>query len=339
MIPTTTITCWSPQRPLPSCWRCTASAQVVPSPDSDAPNAPAVRITNGLVTAVLYLPDAERGYYRATRFDWSGVIASLEAGGHSYFGRWNPKYDPKLHDAISGPVQEFVTGQGFEAAKPGETFVKIGVGVLRKPAEPVRGFATLEIVDGGKWSTKVGTDSVEFVHEVNDPRSGSAIANQDRGLARGQDADDADAADRIHRRQPDRHRDVQPQLLRPGRTAERAGRRGAPALQARGLQRPWRRDSGRRRPAQLPQANRDGQSHAAERLQRLGRRLRHPRGEPQDGRGRARDLRSSVVRHGASGRRLGTTCPEAYIHVHAERGRPMDWTTTYDFYSLPAAPK
>ena len=34
-----------------------------------------------------------------------------------------------------------------------------------------------------------------------------------------------------------------------------------------------------------------------------------------------------------------TTAPEPYIHVHAERGRPMDWTTTYDFYSLSAAPK
>jgi hypothetical protein len=34
-----------------------------------------------------------------------------------------------------------------------------------------------------------------------------------------------------------------------------------------------------------------------------------------------------------------TTCPEAYIHVHAERGRPMEWKTTYDFYSLPGAPK
>jgi hypothetical protein len=33
-----------------------------------------------------------------------------------------------------------------------------------------------------------------------------------------------------------------------------------------------------------------------------------------------------------------TTCPEAYIHVHAERGRPMEWKTTYDFYSLSRPP-
>ncbi len=64
-----------------------ATAQQIAPPDPDAPNAPAVKITNGVVTAILYLPDPERGYYRATRFDWSGVIADLQAGGHSYFGR------------------------------------------------------------------------------------------------------------------------------------------------------------------------------------------------------------------------------------------------------------
>ena len=53
-------------------------------------------IDNGKVRAKLYLPDAKDGYYRGTRFDWSGVIASLEAAGHSYFGVWFAKYDPKL---------------------------------------------------------------------------------------------------------------------------------------------------------------------------------------------------------------------------------------------------
>ena len=34
--------------------------------------------------------------------------------------------------AITGPAEEFVQPQGFDSAKVGETFVKIGVGVLRK---------------------------------------------------------------------------------------------------------------------------------------------------------------------------------------------------------------
>src|SRR4051795_7855528 len=74
-----------------------------------AADYPQAEISNSVVRAKLNLPDAENGYYRATRFDWSGQIASLEWQGHSYFGQWFDRYDPKLHDAILGPVEEFLT--------------------------------------------------------------------------------------------------------------------------------------------------------------------------------------------------------------------------------------
>jgi hypothetical protein len=38
-------------------------------------------IANARVRATLYLPDAQSGYQRAMRFDWSGVVASLERCG------------------------------------------------------------------------------------------------------------------------------------------------------------------------------------------------------------------------------------------------------------------
>ena len=100
-----------------------------------AAEAPSADISNGEIQAKLYLPDAENGYYRATRFDWSGVIASLAYKGHNYFGQWFEKYDPKINDAISGPVEEFLTdgtGLGYADAKPGGTFIKIGVGVKNR---------------------------------------------------------------------------------------------------------------------------------------------------------------------------------------------------------------
>jgi hypothetical protein len=141
-----------------------------------AADVPQAQISNGSVRATLYLPDAERGYYRGTRFDWSGVIASLEYAGHRYFGQWFPRYDPKIHDAIMGPVEEFRTGDSalnYDEAKPGETFVKIGVGVLRKPREDAYAFRNpYEIVDGGKWAVKTAADAVEFTHELTDPASG-----------------------------------------------------------------------------------------------------------------------------------------------------------------------
>jgi hypothetical protein len=144
-----------------------------------AADYPSSSISNGPIHATLYLPDAHAGYYQGTRFDWSGQITSLEYKGHTYFGKWNPApYTPKLHDAIMGPVEEFLTagaGLGYAEAKPGGTFVKIGVGVIRKPEE--RGFQqfkTYDIVDPGKWAVKKKADSVEFTQTVDDPSSGYA---------------------------------------------------------------------------------------------------------------------------------------------------------------------
>lgn len=131
-----------------------------------AADPPAAEIKGGAIRAKLYLPDAEEGYYRATRFDWSGVIASLEWNGHNYFGQWFPKYDPKIHDAIMGPVEEFLTrgaGLGYGEAKVGESFVKIGVGAVRKPEERgFRQFNTYEITNPGKWTVQKHDSSVEF---------------------------------------------------------------------------------------------------------------------------------------------------------------------------------
>jgi hypothetical protein len=118
------------------------------------------------------LPDPQAGYYRATRFDWSGVIASLEWNGHSYFGKWFDQYDPKIHDAVSGPVEEFLTngaGLGYAEVKVGEAFVKIGVGAIRKPDESAfQQFHTYEIADSGKWTIQRGPDWIEFTHQLAD---------------------------------------------------------------------------------------------------------------------------------------------------------------------------
>ena len=137
-----------------------------------AADFPEAEISNGSIQARLLLPDPERGYYRGTRFDWSGAIASLKYKGHEYFGQWFEKYDPKIHDAIMGPVEEFRTndaGLGYAEAKTGETFIRIGVGVVRKPEEEqYRPFNTYEIVNNGKWTVHKSADHVEFTHQLQD---------------------------------------------------------------------------------------------------------------------------------------------------------------------------
>jgi hypothetical protein len=130
---------------------------------------PSAKITNGEIEAELYLPDANRGYYQGTRFDWAGVMPRLEYRKHSYFGIWNPApYDPKLHDAIAGPVEEFVA-VGMNEAEIGGEFLKIGVGSLIKPdAKPYSFNVPYQIKNGGKWTVKKSIDKVEFTHVISD---------------------------------------------------------------------------------------------------------------------------------------------------------------------------
>ena len=153
---------------------------------------PKATITNGLIRADVYLPNAETGYYRGTRFDWSGVVSNLEYAGHNYYPQWFHHMDPKVYDfvydgaaivagpctAITGTPEEFVTDQkalGFDEAKAGGTFIKIGVGVLRKPDDaPYDAFRVYDIVDGGKWTVKRKTNSVEFTQVLSDPTTGYA---------------------------------------------------------------------------------------------------------------------------------------------------------------------
>ena len=159
---------------------------MVPTALLCAADFPTSEITNGQIQALVYLPDAKNGYYRATRFDWSGVLYSLRYKGHEYYGPWFQKTDPTVHDfvyqgpeivaspctAIVGPVDEFAP-LGWEQAKAGGIFVKIGVGVLRKPDESkYDNYRLYEIVDSGKWMTKKGRESIEFTQEVTDSSSG-----------------------------------------------------------------------------------------------------------------------------------------------------------------------
>jgi hypothetical protein len=180
---------------------------------------PSAEISNGQIKATIYLPDPVNGFYRSTRFDWSGAIGRLEYKGHNFYGPWFYRTDPAVYDlgyddkgvvsapftAMVGPSEEFGTdgaALGFAEAKPGETFVKIGVGVLRKPLAgeppappppPARGNApavgrggpdrydhsrTYTLVDPGKWTVKKKADSIEFTQELTDAADGYGYVYQ-----------------------------------------------------------------------------------------------------------------------------------------------------------------
>ena len=151
-----------------------------------AAGPPVAEISNGKISATVYLPDPVNGFYQGTRFDWSGVVRSLEANGHSYYGPWFTKRSETVRDFIydgqeivagpcsstMGPADEFQP-VGYDAAKPGGTFVKIGVGALKRADEKAYdAFRLYAIADHGKWSVKPKGDSIEILQILSDGSSG-----------------------------------------------------------------------------------------------------------------------------------------------------------------------
>ena len=127
-------------------------------PPADFPHA-VLSVPGAKMT--VYTPDPATGFYRGTRFAHSGVVKNLEVGGHTLFGPWKPTHDPLSNDDITGPAEEFGydTPLGYADAKPGERFVKIGVGELVKATDEKYTFwGKYERADAGKWETDWTSD-------------------------------------------------------------------------------------------------------------------------------------------------------------------------------------
>ena len=137
-------------------------ASALPAVADDYPH---VVLKNEKLKLTVYSPDAEKGFYRGTRFDHAGVFGNVEFAGHKIFGPWKEEHDPANHDDIVGPCEEF--GQqkplGYDEAKVGGTFLKIGVGELEKPKEERYSFATkYKLVKPAEWKQ---TDSVKGIDQ------------------------------------------------------------------------------------------------------------------------------------------------------------------------------
>jgi hypothetical protein len=143
------------------------------------PNSyPYVLLSNGLVETSVFLPDRDTGYYRSTRYEWSGMTWQIAYKGHTYVAeiRNFTPHDPMLNDHGMGLAEEFGIGTSvavsprYEEAAPGETFVKIGTGLLEKPEnDPRYRFNTpYKLTEDGTWSTNHGESWVAFEHRLHD---------------------------------------------------------------------------------------------------------------------------------------------------------------------------
>lgn len=171
----------------PILWALISSLSVVGASMHANSTAAQTSMANHSTSLTLASPGTGDIPYRGTRFDWSGVISGFQSQGHTWFGRWFARMDPTIHDftydsagiiagpctAVTGPVEDFTAALGYQDATVGGTFVKIGVGVLRKPSDAKYDSLHLyEIVDPGRWQVSSQHNVVQFQQEVGDPSSG-----------------------------------------------------------------------------------------------------------------------------------------------------------------------
>jgi len=154
------------------------------SPASALDDLPSRTITNGIVSAKVYLP-VPFGFYRATRFDHAGMITHITYKGQDYGRYWFVKTSPEVknftydsdglvahnNNVAAGPVEEFGEN-GFDAAGLNGRFLKIGVGILKRDSDKYDRFHTYPILNEGKRATTATGSSIRFTQVIAGDPSG-----------------------------------------------------------------------------------------------------------------------------------------------------------------------
>jgi hypothetical protein len=154
------------------------------SPAGALDNLPSKTITNGIVSAKVYLP-VPFGFYRATRFDHAGMITHITYKGQDYGRYWFVKTSPGVknftydqnglvannNNIAAGPVEEFGEN-GFDAGGPGGRFLKIGVGILKRDTDKYDRFHTYPILTEGARTTTATKSSIRFTQVIPTDSSG-----------------------------------------------------------------------------------------------------------------------------------------------------------------------
>ena len=95
--------------------------------------------------------------------------------GHTFFQDWSERESPMpgIHDPLNtasgtGIAEEFREPLGYETAAIGETFLKIGVGLLEKPWNKAYFFAEpYKILHPGEWKINQGKDWILFEQSIS----------------------------------------------------------------------------------------------------------------------------------------------------------------------------
>jgi hypothetical protein len=132
---------------------------------------PSTVMTNGIITAKVAIPDLEKGYYRGNRFEQAGIITKLERDGHTFFLDAPEVHSPLNSGECCGPCEEWFDAIAYDDAKPGEPFIKIGVGLYEKTYSPNHlWYCAYWPLKMFPWTTNADKDKIEFIQEVDGPR-------------------------------------------------------------------------------------------------------------------------------------------------------------------------
>ena len=154
------------------------------SPASHLDGLPHQDISNGIISAKVYLPGAD-GFYRGTRFDRAGVVAHATYKGTDYGQYWFKSQSPQVHDfawrdhqvtvstasGAAGPAEEF-TAIGFDEAGMGGKFLKPGVGILKRDTDKYDFVHTYPVVNEGKRGYSATKTSVRLTQDLDDKETG-----------------------------------------------------------------------------------------------------------------------------------------------------------------------
>ena len=133
---------------------------------------PSVALSNPVLRMTAHLPGAAESFYRGSRFARCSLLDGVAAGGVPFYVRhYDGAHEPERHDAVCGPAEEFdlnTPPPGYADSADG-CFIKIGVGVLRRPADETE-YAfhkNYEVLDPGFWTHEAhGEREVVFHHRA-----------------------------------------------------------------------------------------------------------------------------------------------------------------------------
>ena len=154
------------------------------SPASALDNLPHQDITNGIISAKVYLP-GENGFYRGTRFDRAGVVAHATYKGHDYGQYWFSSYSPDVHDFSGRMARSPSPPPAARPARPrnsppsastkpamGGKFLKIGVGILKRDTADYDFVHAYPVVNEGKRGFSATKTSVRLTQDLADKDTG-----------------------------------------------------------------------------------------------------------------------------------------------------------------------